>query len=135
MNYSVPLITANPYYLDDLTDMLLTETEFLWDDSHGAWKEYTRETLFWSHTGIGIEENLFDDIKIYPVPTKDKIHIELSSFEPTTVRLVDLNGRIMQEKQTNSITVTLHVEEYSSGLYFLMIERNGNAVVQKVVIQ
>jgi len=135
MNYSVPLITANPNYLDDLSDMMLMEAEYRWDDDNAVWEDYDRNTLYWSHTGLAVEEHSTNDVKIYPIPTSNKINIELSTYEPTIVRLVDLKGQLLQEKQMNSTRETLHIEGYSSGLYLLIIEKNGSKSVQKVMIQ
>jgi gingipain R len=72
---------------------------------------------------------------VYPNPTKNNITIINSLIETSeiTATFMDLNGRtIASTKLTNSNSNTLSMDEFSSGLYLLVLESDTFTVVKKI---
>ena len=77
-----------------------------------------------------IDENQLSGVKVYPNPTKDKLHIEFDgdfSFEirDATGRLIDYGSK------TNS--TELNTTSYASGVYFVNVSSETLSTVIRVV--
>ncbi len=77
------------------------------------------------------------NFSIYPNPTSTSIFISLiSSDNPTIVKIIDLNGKIIQKNvfsETNNIK--LDVSNISSGIYLLSIENQNFTETKKLIIK
>jgi Secretion system C-terminal sorting domain len=83
---------------------------------------------------ITANEELADlEIKLFPNPTSDKITIQSDNFKNTTLQFTDVLGKqILQQNVTKSETI-LDLSNYSSGQYFLQLERDNKRVVYKII--
>ena len=86
-------------------------------------------------TTVGIIENSFGhDLLIYPNPTDGNFSIDLGdNHNSITVKITDLNGKLIQSKQyNNSHLLNLNIDE-PAGIYVLLIEStNKKAIIQLV---
>jgi hypothetical protein len=90
----------------------------------------------------GSESNNGSTIQIYPVPTKDHLIIDFSSWEnnntDAVLKIVDVHGRVLVMKkitiQQNSLLRIDEVRNFPSGAYFVLIE-NGQTyeLVRKII--
>ena len=83
--------------------------------------------------------SIIGNISIFPNPTKDVINITLSgSSSEQTVKLINLNGQVLQEKKVNSLTgstISLAVHNYAQGDYFIqVVGADGSQQVSKIVV-
>jgi hypothetical protein len=58
---------------------------------------------------------------LYPNPTAGPLRVELSQWHPTHLRVIDLQGRIVQQF-TGRIPEQLDVSELPAGLYFVSVQ-------------
>lgn len=107
---------------------------------------YTRNQVFTQkvNTGTGILNNneLNADIRIFPNPASENLNLNgiLSSEDPYTIRLYDLNGRIQKsfaenEKSGHYINRQFDISDVATGLYLLEISQGSERKVQKVVVR
>lgn len=68
-------------------------------------------------------------LNVYPNPTSGQIKIELSS--PTTIEVIDSQGRTVLQQQTDSCFVIIDMKGAQSGIYFV----KANGVTEKIVIE
>ena len=68
-------------------------------------------------------------LNVYPNPTSGQIKIELSS--PTTVEVIDSQGRTVLQQQTDSCFVIIDMNGAQSGIYFV----KANGLTEKIVIE
>ena len=68
-------------------------------------------------------------LHVYPNPTNGQIKIELSS--PTTVEIIDSQGRTVLQQQTDSSLVIIDMKGAQSGIYFV----KANGMTEKIVIE
>lgn len=73
----------------------------------------------------GVDEQPGKNVKIYPVPTTDKLHVE-NGIYGTSVTIMDLMGRVMVETKLRDDS-TLDVSVLMPGVYVL---KYGNIVVR-----
>lgn len=74
----------------------------------------------------------FNNTKIYPTPMTNTLHIEHQN-ELQSIRLSDLNGRVMIQEQVNGRKAEINTKALSNGVYFLtIIDAKGNQKTMKV---
>ena len=80
-------------------------------------------------------------LRIYPQPASGELHIEWSNLTGNaTIELFNLSGQRMMLVEENASSLgqlhtTIDVSQLQGGLYLLRITSNGNAFMQKVLIQ
>lgn len=83
---------------------------------------------------VGIQEEVFNTIKIYPNPCDTYFIIENTENEEFTVQIFDLSAKILVEKTINS-TSTIDISYIKAGIYLLMLkDRSGNSYMNKLII-
>ena len=86
-----------------------------------------------SSTGIG-PEIIENGVKIYPNPSEDQLFIEfenVSKFE--SVKLLDLQGRILQEVNNLQPLQRLSVKHLPAGVYLIQAKGKNGVFNQKIV--
>ncbi|MGE0568178.1 MAG: T9SS type A sorting domain-containing protein [Bacteroidia bacterium] len=83
--------------------------------------------VFISGSTVGLNSITKSDFRItvYPNPTKDKIIIETENND--IIKLIDMFGKLLQEKECEKGKTELNLSEYSNGIYFV-VNKNGNTV-------
>ncbi|MEM9052642.1 MAG: T9SS type A sorting domain-containing protein, partial [Bacteroidota bacterium] len=72
---------------------------------------------------------------VYPKPCRD--HVNLSwewSSGSTEIRLIDLQGRLVQSASTQSNKHSLNLEGLENGSYVVTVQ-NQNGISQKVIVK
>ncbi len=84
--------------------------------------------------------NGFDWIGLYPNPATDQFRINLSSVQQGNLEISVINQVGQQQRSYNKFinkgytTITLPVETLSPGIYFIVLNLNGNRQVKKVIV-
>jgi hypothetical protein len=74
-----------------------------------------------------IEEAFATNVSLYPNPTSDVLNIDLTctASNMTTIKVLDLSGRLVKQVQVNSIkgdnSFVISFREYTTGIYLLEI--------------
>ena len=81
---------------------------------------------------INVKENNLNDVSasIYPNPVKDQFTLELKQ-EPVAgfdLQVVDVNGRIIEEKRIDNRKTKVVLSEHSKGTYFVLLKLKGRPV-------
>ena len=85
-------------------------------------------------SGLGIDENSNSNLSsVYPNPTTDLVTISNKNQLIHFVQLFDVNGKLLWEQSVNQNMVDLHLQNLSSGIYFVKI-RTENQAVQNVKV-
>lgn len=86
---------------------------------------------------LGLEQTVSSsDFLLFPVPAKGQVTIFTKGVELSGYEVLDLQGRVMDQKNNiNQTTTTLNVEKLASGTYMVrLITPKGNAL-QKIVVE
>jgi hypothetical protein len=75
---------------------------------------------------IGISEEVFSTLNIYPNPTNDKFTLSVSNdLLGKNYLITDFSGRIISGEKINSMSQTIDIQEVSKGSYFLQIDKSS----------
>lgn len=98
----------------------------------------TSQVLFFTFTEINSAENISSEILIYPNPANKTLHIESEQAGKSTLRLMDLTGKIVFEQEfvsaSNHLHETIDVSILERGIYFLELNTTGKKIVRKIVV-
>ncbi len=77
------------------------------------------------------------EIKMYPNPVSDMLHIDLDKTESSDIQLMlfDACGKLLASYQKSSNEISLPVDSYSPGIYFLQVKTSKGACSRKVIIE
>lgn len=81
----------------------------------------------------GLEDTMFEGMKIYPVPSRDELFIENENGDEFKLSIVDASGR---ECKSIAATVELHhisLTDLAPGVYLIRIEKYGGVVLKRFV--
>jgi Secretion system C-terminal sorting domain len=83
---------------------------------------------------ITANEELTDiEVKLFPNPTSDRITIQSDNFKNTTLQITDNIGRQLLQQNINKSETILDLSNYTTGQYFLQLERDSKRVVYKIM--
>lgn len=85
----------------------------------------------------GINRQIGEDaMTIFPNPTNSKATILFNqTWSQTHLKLFSSMGQLLMEIPVYTKEVVLDLNEYNSGIYFLMIKQNGNSTTKKLIKQ
>lgn len=85
-------------------------------------------------TGIANPPDLLKNISVYPNPAVEILYFAFPAGN-VTVKLIDFNGRILEEQFIGgSLTTTFSLQNYSSGVYLYQIITQDGVYTGKVMI-
>ncbi len=147
--WAVPIDTAigHPYHAlkgdvagQDI-NIILNEIDFPLESIH-FFNESTGYTVGWmgaiykNSTGLllGVNEEInLNNIKIYPNPTSKKLNIKVS-IHTFNLKIRDNLGKEVYKNEYNESDISMNVENFSKGVYFLTIETKNQVYTQKFII-
>jgi|GEM_PF-1783075 len=74
------------------------------------------------------------NISIYPNPVTDVLNIEINDLSIAQAKLFDISGKLLLNQSINN-AAQLNLNNFASGLYLLIIEKDGKQFQQKVQIK
>ncbi len=80
-------------------------------------------------------------ISVYPNPTENEIHINISGFESdhATLEIIDITGKTIIQKELSKLylaaPISLNISSLSSGMYFVKIKSTTQQITAKIVKQ
>ena len=92
----------------------------------------TFEFIGFHNQNLSIDENIFTDLKIYPIPAFNHL-IHIKSNLEYSYEIFNINGvRLLNDSHKANSTNTIKL---NSGIYFLKIYRKGSYFTKKIIIQ
>lgn len=125
-----------------------TRCSFFYDDITADGKKdlilgnYAGGLAFFNSTNVnsvGVEEEQFSDISVYPNPVSDLLTIARKDHDASeiTLKLFDIMGREVYTNTTFNNRIQIDMSPYSKGLYILKLENKegANVITRKVIVQ
>ncbi len=82
---------------------------------------------------ILIKNALANAIAITPNPTSDFIKITLPNANGYSIQVLNALGKIMMEKYVLQTEITLPLNNFNVGVYFIKIKGNGETITQRII--
>lgn len=104
--------------------------------SAGGNVHFTKEMI----SAVSIDENESINVGVYPNPASSQVTFLYDNLtsEQATIKIVDLNGRVVYSNQffgTNFNQQVIDVSNFSKGFYNVIVESNGRVGTQKLIIE
>ena len=85
---------------------------------------------------LSIEEILQNNLVVFPVPSTDKLYIQVNDTEINSYSITNLQGsELVSLYGINTPLLELNVSELSAGTYFIIIETPYGSVKRKFIIE
>ncbi|WP_298224691.1 T9SS type A sorting domain-containing protein [Flavobacterium sp.] len=81
---------------------------------------------------LAVNQLRIDGFSVYPNPTTNRVNIKANSIIKQ-VELFDFNGRMMLSSKENAPNVSLNIERFSNGIYWLKIATATTNTVYKII--
>jgi Secretion system C-terminal sorting domain len=89
-----------------------------------------------AYLGVGVEENVLQNVKLFPNPANESLRIELAETSGSAqIELINLQGELVQRISTAQAVSTISTSELAAGMYLLRVQTADGVSVQRVVIQ
>lgn len=75
-----------------------------------------------------------DGLTLCPVPANDKVQVRYQGTEPSTIRVFDLNGRLVMSKKITQ-SAELDVKSLPTDMYTLQLTNRNEVLVKKLTIR
>lgn len=88
-------------------------------------------------TNIKEEQNLLDNVKLFPNPAKNIINISLEAidtFSPIEIKIYNLLGKLIYSEIGSTSEVIINSSSWSNGLYTILIQQNKRSIHKKIII-
>ena len=83
---------------------------------------------------VGINENVANEVSIYPNPTSDVLNISTNSNNLSELTVKDITGKIVLS-QNFYAKVSINTKNYSKGIYLIDVKNNLGKVSEKISVQ
>ncbi|MCF8219044.1 MAG: choice-of-anchor J domain-containing protein [Bacteroidales bacterium] len=82
-----------------------------------------------------VEENISDQMSVFPNPTNNILNIEAGELTIENVQIYNTMGQLMHSKDVNTNNIQLDVETYESGMYFIQMLTDKGTVTKKFQVK
>ena len=83
---------------------------------------------------VGVNENVSNEVSIYPNPTSDVLNISTNSNNLSELTVKDITGKIVLTEEFNT-KITINTESYSKGIYLIDVKNDLGTVSEKISVQ
>jgi len=129
--YSGPGVTDNMF--DAEVAGLGTHTITYTYVSDNGCENYVEEQLF-VDVCAGVDEYKNNVIRVYPNPASKVVNIS-SRSDINSVRIYNYTGQLMESSDVSNTDYLFNIEDYTSGIYSIIIETKKGIVSKKLIIQ
>lgn len=137
---NIPVTTVGLDYLLEMElDEVCTAQLFRGQDFNSG-RSNKQKGQFLAGSGTGDSNNDLDEFEsnpvvIYPNPTNDVLYIEQGKVGELQTIVYSIDGQKLMEKNTMELTTTLSFANLARGVYILQLSRNGNHIVERIIVE
>ncbi len=104
------------------------------DDNVGLYSTGIAESC--DYTSTGIEDMVsFSNIQLLPNPAYDMVEIKVPDNQEYNIRLLDLNGKLIQSWRAFSSKIKLNISDLKEGVYLISLHNDKQIVGRKKLIK
>lgn len=139
--------TATPTTFTDMKT-LVTPITFTANDNHtvyvgngnafgsGTWESITvtlHGVSLVEEEPVSAEKHQQTKLSLYPNPSRDVLNITCGNETIETVKITDLNGKVVKDIKTEGLAVQVNIADLAAGTYIVTVSANGKSNTEKFV--
>jgi len=109
--------------------------------SYGEVEDYTINILQTRTGGVvteslgeSLDSNPAESYLVYPNPANDYVRISLQGIRgDVSLRIYDLQGRLVKETMLNSLDSQIDVSDLSKGVYIISVDEEKEAISKRLI--
>lgn len=119
------------FYVADEGNQLIRKVDFF-----TVQNDTTDTTNDTTHTGLIHVENQYQ-IVAFPNPVQSSLHlnVENPTFKALTAKIIDMNGRVLVEKNISGQSAEIPMNDMNKGLYILTVQDHSGQVFCKLIMR
>ena len=104
----------------------------IWNSTSNSWTNAQRVSYLYAITTEFVDARSLE-LKVFPNPCTDKIHLSLPDNTDAKIRIFDLNGKVIYENLVKVSENDINISEIKAGFYFISLEQGGKNTIAKIV--
>lgn len=84
---------------------------------------------------VSVSELNENNLLVYPNPTEISLNIELPDLLISPLKIYDVAGRLVLEKESNSLAFSIDLNNLDQGTYSILFEFDGGIINKRFIIQ
>jgi hypothetical protein len=86
--------------------------------------------------GLSVEEKLANNMVVFPLPSNDKVYVQVNGTDITAFQVMDMSGRVVLSKDNVTTgSVELNAADFAPGTYHITVTTPLGSVTNKMIIQ
>jgi hypothetical protein len=83
---------------------------------------------------VGIQNQEMNFVNVYPNPATNKVYFAINDNQAKNIQIMDINGKIIENRVISNSIEEINVEAYVRGLYTYQISnKNGNVIKASII--
>ena len=87
---------------------------------------------FYREASAGLDDNVFNTVKMFPNPAKDTVQFSVNSNENLDIEIFDMLGKSVL--RVNAVRNEVNIADLNSGLYFVQMTLGTQQATKKLVV-
>lgn len=84
-------------------------------------------------TGVGLKTYIDEKLRIYPIPAKSIVNVEVNTPDPYDVLVTNINRQLLFRKTMDTQCSNIDLSSYQSGVYFITIRSTDFVTTRKII--
>ena len=84
-------------------------------------------------SGLGINHNRFDNLKMYPNPVNNRLTIETTDPEYKIIKITSLNGKSLYTTSMKNYKLQIDLSAFQKGIYLITIRKRDYILTEKIM--
>jgi hypothetical protein len=84
-------------------------------------------------TAIGNKTELQNKLSVYPNPFSERVTISNQSELNLAIEVSDITGKLIKSVQSNESSISMDLNELTTGVYFITVNNGADKATFKVV--
>ena len=94
---------------------------------------YLDNIYFYREASAGIDDNVFDTVKMFPNPANDLVHFSINASESLDIEIFDMLGKSVL--RINDVQNEVNISDLNSGLYFVQMTLGTQQATKKLIVK
>ena len=107
-------------------------TQVLYDPTADGSIQFIDNFYFYKEPTAGLEDNVFNTVKMFPNPAKDTVKFSVNSSEVLDIEIFDMLGKFVLG--VNDVQNEVNISGLNSGLYFVQMTLGTQQATKKLVV-